>query len=114
MQIVNFLFLFFFQYQRIKLESAQEKEGKTGYWEGKPRRFSVEITNRIICLSIVNKPSFENQVLNCRLTHLTEVRFASFFSGGFITSIIVNPPERNLAKRTSDFQIFDTKKILYS
>ena len=32
----------------------------------------------------------------------TEVRFASFLSGGFITDIIiVNSPERKLAKRTS-------------
>ena len=31
----------------------------------------------------------------------TEVRFASSLSGGFITSIVVNPPERKLAKRTS-------------
>ena len=30
----------------------------------------------------------------------TEVRFFSFFSGGFITAI-VNSPERKLAKRTS-------------
>ena len=37
---------------------------------------------------------------SCRLSVLcTEVRFASFFSGGFI--IVVNPPERKLAKRTS-------------
>ena len=31
----------------------------------------------------------------------TEVRFTSLLSGGFITAILVNPPERNLAKRTS-------------
>ena len=31
----------------------------------------------------------------------TEVHFASFLSGGFITAIVVNPPERKLAKRTS-------------
>ena len=31
----------------------------------------------------------------------TEVGFASFLSGGFITAIVVNPPERKLAKRTS-------------
>ena len=31
----------------------------------------------------------------------TEVRFVSFFSGGFITAIIVNPPERKLEKHTS-------------
>jgi hypothetical protein len=29
------------------------------------------------------------------------VRFANFFSGGFITAIVVNPPERKLTKRTS-------------
>ena len=33
--------------------------------------------------------------------HNTEMRFASFLSGGFITAIVVNPPERKLAKRTS-------------
>ena len=31
----------------------------------------------------------------------TYVRFASFLSGGFITAIVVNPPESKLAKRTS-------------
>ena len=31
----------------------------------------------------------------------TEMRFASFFSGGFITVIVVNPPEWKLPKRTS-------------
>jgi len=31
----------------------------------------------------------------------TEVHFYSFFSGGFIAAIVVNPPERKLAKRTS-------------
>jgi len=30
----------------------------------------------------------------------TEVQFASLFSGGFITAIVVNPPERKLAKHT--------------
>ena len=30
-----------------------------------------------------------------------DVRFASFLSGGFITAIVVNPPEKKLAKRTS-------------
>ena len=31
----------------------------------------------------------------------TEVRFTSFLSGGFITAIVVKPPERKLAKHTS-------------
>ena len=33
--------------------------------------------------------------------HFTQVRLANFLSGGFITAIVVNPPERKLSKRTS-------------
>ena len=36
-----------------------------------------------------------------RRQHCTEVRFASFLSGEFITAIVVNQPERKLVKRTS-------------
>ena len=36
----------------------------------------------------------------CNLS--SEVRFASFLSGGFTTTMaVINPPERKLAKRTS-------------
>ena len=42
-------------------------------------------------------------------TQYTEVRFANFFSGGFIAAIVVNPAERRLAKRTS---VHWPKKIL--
>ena len=38
---------------------------------------------------------------NMHFVHCTEVRFACFLSGGFFTDIVVNPPERKLAKRTS-------------
>ena len=31
--------------------------------------------------------------------HCTEVHFANFLSGGFITATLVNPPERKLAKQ---------------
>ena len=34
----------------------------------------------------------------------TEVRFASFHSGGFTTMAIINPPKMKLAKRTSVHQ----------
>ena len=34
------------------------------------------------------------------LSQCTDVRFAIFLSGGFITAIVVNPLERNLAKPT--------------
>ena len=33
--------------------------------------------------------------------HCTKVRFSRFFSGGFITAIVVNPPKKKLAKCTS-------------
>ena len=33
--------------------------------------------------------------------HCTEMRFASFLSGGFTTIAVINPPEKKLAKRTS-------------
>ena len=34
-------------------------------------------------------------------TQRTEVRLASFLSGGFTTMAVINPPEKKLAKRTS-------------
>ena len=45
-------------------------------------------------------PKFANSSF-LLLRWYTEVRFASFLSGGFITAIVVKPPERKLAKRTS-------------
>ena len=36
----------------------------------------------------------------------TEVCFASFLSGVFIAAIVVNPPEKKLAKRTSVLCLF--------
>ena len=33
-------------------------------------------------------------------SHCTEVRFASFLSGGFITMAVINPPDWKLANRT--------------
>ena len=39
-------------------------------------------------------------------TQCTEVRFASFLPGGFITATLVNPTEKKQAKRTS-VQWFD-------
>ena len=35
------------------------------------------------------------------LKHCTEVRFASFLSGGFTTMAVINPLENKLAKRIS-------------
>ena len=44
--------------------------------------------------------------------HYTEVRFASFLSGRFITAIVVNPPERKLTKHTSVHYVQD-RRILF-
>ena len=45
------------------------------------------------------------QDISCQASSLskqrTEMRFASFLSGGFITVTVVNQPERKLTKRTS-------------
>ena len=40
-------------------------------------------------------------VVHFQITLCTEVRFASFLSVGFITAIVVDPPERKLTKHTS-------------
>ena len=51
--------------------------------------------NAYFCLLRVHKLFMLGWI--CGQTHCTEVRFASFFSGGFITAIVVNPPEKKLA-----------------
>jgi hypothetical protein len=52
-------------------------------------------------LKTLTNRSLDNPQPN-QSTAITEVRFASFFSGGFITAIVVNQTERKLAKRTSE------------
>ena len=53
--------------------------------------------------------------MNSKLPNCTEVRFSSFFSGGFITAIVVNPPERKLAKHTSvQFFLFSGQVLALS
>ena len=48
-----------------------------------------------VCFTKNRTIAVHSYILPC-----TEVRFAFFLSGGFITVIVVNPPERKLAKRT--------------
>ena len=47
------------------------------------------------------KGSLAINALGFCIQHSAEVRFASFLSSGFITSILVNPPEKEQVKRTS-------------
>ena len=53
-----------------------------------------------LCGSVPAAPATKTELMDI-IPHYTEVCFASFLSGGFITAIVVNPPERKLAKRTS-------------
>ena len=54
------------------------------------------------------------QSVNLSRGNLTEVRFASFFSSGFITAIVPNPPERRLAIRTSVHNTQADSKVVIS
>jgi hypothetical protein len=51
--------------------------------------------------NFIRNPKMGSKQLIIGAPQYTDVRFASFFSGGFITAIEVNPPERRLAKCTS-------------
>ena len=50
---------------------------------------------------IISSESWTRFHPNYYAHHCTEVHFASFLSGGFITAIVVSSPKRKLAKRTS-------------
>ena len=50
-------------------------------------------------------PKYEQQIARISALYCTEVHFASFLSRQFITAIVVNPPERKLAKRTSVYRL---------
>ena len=50
----------------------------------------------------IRNPSGEHFLYVTKLSlQCTEVRFASLLSGGFITAIVLNLPERKLTRRTS-------------
>ena len=58
------------------------------------------VTNRH-CPTITGKQYKIGKKWSAILKQCTEVCFASFLSGWFITAIVVNPPESKRAKRTS-------------
>ena len=63
------------------------------------------------CKLIALKKSKNEKSLVCTV-HCTEVCFASFLSGGFTSLAVINPKERNLAKRTS-VQCTEVRNALY-
>ena len=52
-------------------------------------------------MTVMSSENAITYILDLLLQHCTEVRFASLLSGGFITAIAVNPPEKKLANQTS-------------
>ena len=59
------------------------------------------------------------KICTVSLCNFHSAQFTSFFSGGFVTAIEVNPPERRLAKRTSvqwseirNMSMWSNKKIV--
>ena len=54
-----------------------------------------------MCKSFVESTTKSTQQKIVQTLQCTELGFASFLSGGYITAIVVNPPENKLAKRTS-------------
>ena len=50
---------------------------------------------------VLRKVAWADSSVGFVITQCTEVRFASFFSGGFTTMAVMNPPEKKLEKRTS-------------
>ena len=55
----------------------------------------------ILAINRVEPVDSNTLIFTIQAVHCTEVRFASFLSGEAITAIVVNPPERKLAKPTS-------------
>ena len=79
------------------------KKNPFSAWTGRHLFLVLVLNNTYHCrIEKPNQQVFCNQKCPTVLTvQWTEVRFTSFLSGGFITAIVVNPPERKLAKRTS-------------
>ena len=79
------------------------KKNPFSAWTGRHLFLVLVLNNTYHCrIEKPNQQVFCNQNSPTVLTvQWTEVRFTSFLSGGFITAIVVNPPERKLAKRTS-------------
>ena len=67
----------------------------------------------------VTYPKFPPVLVTCfhislECEQCTEVRFASFLSGGFTSMAVINRPERKLEKRTSVFvYIFKSVLVLF-
>ena len=79
-----------FFFQRILSLCTEQCVIKSGLWWG------VSNNSKLKSKLLIIKGTCADQSAQC-----TEMRFASFLSDGFITAIVVNPPERKLAKRTS-------------
>ena len=76
------------QYSTLSHGSGKYSEAKQiGSVQGRNHRENLVATSAMVVGRICS--------------HCTEVRFASFLSGGFTTMAVMNPPEKKLEKRTS-------------
>jgi hypothetical protein len=114
----------------IEYKGMQEKEGTDIYLQNNPHQKVINkkssqgqsLRNETFSLWWYSLSSFQEggpkferflpknqhthrKLLNsenwCTAVHRTEVRFASFLSGGFATMAVANPPERKLTKHIS-------------
>ena len=60
-----------------------------------PSPFITRVDCTITIQNVATKSCQKILYCDSTLVHYTEVRFASFLSGGFITVIVVNTPEKN-------------------
>ena len=83
-------------------KEKKTKEPKSEKKEDSKKKVAKEDAGMILAICIIlGKDSYSSSVAVLVLRHCTKVRFPRFLSGGFIPAMVVNPPERKLAKRTS-------------
>ena len=98
----------------IEIFASKKKRKKC--WK---RWDQIQIFNGTCQCRATKKNSKNLYCVTMQFSQCTEVYFTSFFSGRFVTTIVVNPPERKLAKCTSvqwseirNMSMWSNKKIV--
>ena len=96
---VSEMCLFF--YERTKFCEFKLETKNIHFWQRSLPRFYGSTSCKVF-IQVRNKYKLtKTSTVKLRVVDCTEVYFTSFLSGGFITAIEVNLPERKLAKGTS-------------
>ena len=98
------------QYTLIRrvIQKSQKYLQKRSLWNKSLQKKSLQkntfernpLERKFLCKKSLQKKSILKKPL-WKTFLCTEVRFASFLSGGFTTMTAINPPEKKLSKRTS-------------